>query len=209
VGGQARGRYAKRLPMRLSKTETGLPRRRSAGARCSGAFPGPWPGKLNSAERALSQPTANHDSVRRFIQQMPPAVSPRMFSWEIPEREPVAWSKSPNPARNHPLVAHILTTRGGSERAANDLRQAVRTGLGNGNYTLLFLWIKFWSYGGDARMTELGAFIRGSQELSNIDAIVLGFVVDELHEPWRKAIRTLHRRATGSSRPPPQRPQRR
>jgi len=127
----------------------------------------------------------------------------------IPEREPVAWSKSPNPARNHPLVAHILTTRGGSERAANDLRQAVRTGLGNGNYTLLFLWIKFWSYGGDARMTELGAFIRGSQELSNIDAIVLGFVVDELHEPWRKAIRTLHRRATGSSRPPPQRPQRR
>ncbi|AOT05807.1 hypothetical protein ASPU41_20450 (plasmid) [Arthrobacter sp. U41] len=49
--------------------------------------------------------------------------------------------------------------------------------------SLLFLWINFWSYGGGACVGELVAFFQGSQELSENDAVVLGLVVDEFHNP--------------------------
>lgn len=138
-------------------------------------------------ETAPGQPTGNNDHVRRFMHQMPSAVSPRMRSWESPEREPVAWRKSSSQARSQPLAVRVPKTAGGGleahARAVDDLRQAVRTGLGGGGYTPLFLWIKFWSYGGGACMAELGAFLQGPQALSDNDALVLGFVVDELQNP--------------------------
>jgi hypothetical protein len=83
-------------------------------------------------------------------------------------------------------------------RAADDLRQTVRTGLGGGDYTLLFLWIRFWLHGGGACVADLDAFLQGPQALSDNDAVVLGFVVDELQTPPRSAELThLHRRSTG------------
>jgi hypothetical protein len=144
---------------------------------------------LNSGpgENAPRQPAGNNNPLRRLVHQMPSAVSPRMSSWESPEREPVAWSKSPSRARSQPLSMRVLkTTRSGKEAnawAVDDLRQAVRTGLVGGDYTMLFLWIRFWSKGGGACMAELDAFLRGLQALSDKDSVVLGFAVDDLHSP--------------------------
>lgn len=49
--------------------------------------------------------------------------------------------------------------------------------------SLLFLWINFWSHGGGACIGEFVAFFQGSRELSENDAVVLGLVVDESHNP--------------------------
>ena len=66
--------------------------------------------------------------------------------------------------------------------AVNDLRQ-VRTGSSRGDYILLFLCIKFWSYGDCVGMAGLDAFLLGSQALSDKDLVVLVLVVDDLHGP--------------------------
>ena len=138
-------------------------------------------------EKAPAPPTGIHDPVRRFVHQMPSAVSPRMRSRESPEREPVVSSKPPGRARRQPPAVRIPKTTRGSKEAdawpADDLRQAVRTRSGGGEYTMLFLWIKFWSNGGGACMAELDAFFQGLEALSDNDSVVLGFVVDELRSP--------------------------
>lgn len=138
-------------------------------------------------EKEPGQPTANIDPVRRFVHRMSSEVLPRMRSWEGPQVERVSWSKTPRRARSQPPAGRIhQRVQGGTEAdawAVDDLRQAVSTGSGSRDYTLLFLWIKFWSNGGDARIAELGAFIQGLQALSDNDSAVLGIVVDELHSP--------------------------
>lgn len=136
---------------------------------------------MNSApgEKKPGQPTANIDPVRRFVHRMSSAVLPRMRSWEGLQVERVSWSKPPRRARSQPPAGRTEA----DAWAVDDLRQAVSTGWGSGEYTLLFLWIKFWSNGGDARIAELGAFIQGLQALSDNDSVVLGIVVDELHSP--------------------------
>ena len=138
-------------------------------------------------EKEPGQPTANIDPLRRFVHRMASAVPPRKRSWEGPQVERVAWNKPPRRARSQPPAGRIhKKVQGGTEANAwtvDDLRQAVRTGSGDGDYTLLFLWIKFWSNGGGACIAELGAFIQGLQALSDNDAVVLGIVVDELHCP--------------------------
>jgi hypothetical protein len=68
-------------------------------------------------------------------------------------------------------------------RAVDDLLRSVRSGISSGNFTLLFLWTKFWSTGGGACMAEMDAFIQGWQALSDTDALVLGAVVDQLRNP--------------------------
>ena len=60
------------------------------------------------------------------------------------------------------------------------LRRVVRSGLGDGDFTLLYIWTKFWSYGGRASTTAMEAFLHGRQTLSDNDALVLGSVLDEL-----------------------------
>lgn len=54
---------------------------------------------------------------------------------------------------------------------------------GSWGTSLLFLWINVWSHGGGACLGELVAFFQGSQKLSENDAVVLGLVVDEFHNP--------------------------
>lgn len=144
---------------------------------------------MNSApgEKEPGQPTANIVPLRRFVHRMSSAVSPRMRSWEGPQVERVAWNKPPRRARSQPPAGRIHKRgQGGTEVnewTVDDLRHAVRTGSGVGDYTLLFLWIKFWSNGGGACIAELGAFIQGLQALSDNDSVVLGIVVDELRSP--------------------------
>lgn len=99
----------------------------------------------------------------------------------------MAWSKSPGQARSQPLTVRILeTTQSGREATAwgaDGLRQAVRARSGGGDFSMLFLWIKFWSNGGGACIEELDAYFQGLQALSDHDSVVLGFIVDELHSP--------------------------
>ena len=136
-------------------------------------------------EKAPGQPVGNAEPVGQFVHHVHSAVSPRMRSWESPVREPFAWSRSPSRVRQ-PAARILKATRVNKEAdawAVDDLRQAVHTGLGGGNYTMLFLWIKFWSNGGAACMAELDAFSQGLKPLSDDDSVVLGFVVAELHGP--------------------------
>ena len=107
-----------------------------------------------------------------------------MRSWESPERDPALWGTWTSRARSQPQDLRILKTiRGGKEAnawAADYLRQAIRPDSGGSNYTMLFLWIKFWSNGGRASLAELNAFLQGLQEMSEADSLVLGIVVYEL-----------------------------
>jgi hypothetical protein len=63
----------------------------------------------------------------------------------------------------------------------NDLRQGVRSGLDDGDFALLYLWIRFRANGGYACRADMDAFVQGLQELSDNDALVLGAVIEELH----------------------------
>lgn len=65
----------------------------------------------------------------------------------------------------------------------DDLLRRVRNGLDDGDFTLLYLWIRFWAYGGCACRADLDAVLRGLQALSDHDALVLGSVIAELHDP--------------------------
>ncbi|WP_028275050.1 hypothetical protein [Arthrobacter sp. I3] len=135
-------------------------------------------------EKAAGQPKGIDDPVGRFVHQMHSSVSPRMRSWESPEREPALWGTWTSRARSQPPDLRILKTiRGGKEAnawAADYLRQAIRPDSGGSNYTMLFLWIKFWSNGGRASLAELNTFLQGLQEMSEADSLVLGIVVYEL-----------------------------
>ena len=138
-------------------------------------------------EKAARRPKGIDDPEGPFTHQMHPAVPPRMRSWESPEKEPALWGRSTSRARTQPPDLRILKTiRGGKEAnawAADYLRQAIRPDSGDGNYTMLFLWIKFWSNGGGASLAELNAFLQGLQEISEADSLVLGLVVHELQSP--------------------------
>jgi hypothetical protein len=138
-------------------------------------------------EKAAGRPKDIDDPEGPLIYQIHPAVSPRMRSWESPENEPESWGKLTSRARSQPPDLRVpKTIRGGKEAktwAVDDLRQAVPTGSGGGEYSLLFLWIRFWSQGGHACVAELDAFLHGLHALSDKDAFVLGLVVDELQRP--------------------------
>jgi len=64
----------------------------------------------------------------------------------------------------------------------DDLRRRLRSGLDEGDYTLLYVWVRFWAGGGCACRTNLDAFLHGMQALSDNDARVLDLVVDELQD---------------------------
>lgn len=64
--------------------------------------------------------------------------------------------------------------------SADELRQAVRSGLDDGDFTALYLWIRFWSNGGNACRLDMDAFVYGSQGLSDSDVLVLASLVHEL-----------------------------
>jgi hypothetical protein len=61
-----------------------------------------------------------------------------------------------------------------------DLRGAARSGVRNGNFTLLYLWVSFRSNGGHACLAEMTSFFQGLQDLPDDDALVLVSVVEEL-----------------------------
>lgn len=50
------------------------------------------------------------------------------------------------------------------------------------DFTLLYLWIKFWANGGSACRADVEAFVHCLQTLSDHDVLVLGPVVEELHD---------------------------
>jgi hypothetical protein len=64
-----------------------------------------------------------------------------------------------------------------------DLLRRVRSGLDEGDFTLLYLWVRFWAKGGGACSADLDAVLHGRQALSDHDTLVLGTVVAELHDP--------------------------
>ena len=72
--------------------------------------------------------------------------------------------------------------RGGRPPATeiNDLRQEVRSGLENGSFASLYLWIRFWADGGSASRAHMEAFVHGLQDLSDKDVRILGAVVEEM-----------------------------
>jgi hypothetical protein len=65
----------------------------------------------------------------------------------------------------------------------DDLLGRVRSGLDDGDFTLLYLWVRFWANGGGACRADLDAVLRGRQVLSGHDTLVLGTVVAELYDP--------------------------
>jgi hypothetical protein len=94
-----------------------------------------------------------------------------------------------NPA--HPPGSPLLavcsteTTRSSGEKSVDvdDLLRRVRSGLDDGDLTLLYLWIRFRANGGGACKADLGAVLRGRQSLSDHDTLVLGTVIAELYDP--------------------------
>lgn len=62
----------------------------------------------------------------------------------------------------------------------NGLRQAARSGLEHGEFTLWDIWIRFSSYGGDADALDVEAFIHSLHTLSESDVVVLGLALNEL-----------------------------
>lgn len=64
----------------------------------------------------------------------------------------------------------------------NDIRRTVQSRLEKGDFTLLYLWITFRATGGVACTTTLFAFVHGRQALSDNDTLVLGSVVQDLHD---------------------------
>ena len=64
----------------------------------------------------------------------------------------------------------------------NDIRRMVQNGLDGGDFTLLYLWIRFRANGGGACRTTLGAFVHKLQALSDNDTQVLGSVVQDLED---------------------------
>jgi hypothetical protein len=77
------------------------------------------------------------------------------------------------------------TTRGSGEKRVDvdDLLRRVRSGLDNGDFTLLYLWITFRANGGGACKADLDAVLHGRQALSDHDTLVLGTVIAEIHNP--------------------------
>lgn len=65
----------------------------------------------------------------------------------------------------------------------DDLLRRIRSGLDEGDFTLLYLWIRFRANGGTARRADLDAVFHGRQALSDHDTLVLGTVIAELHKP--------------------------
>lgn len=63
----------------------------------------------------------------------------------------------------------------------NDIRQRILGGLDAGDFTLGYLWIRFWAKGGRAGRVDLDAFVHGLRELSENDALVLDSLAEELH----------------------------
>lgn len=64
----------------------------------------------------------------------------------------------------------------------NDIRRTAQSRLEKGDFTLLYLWIRFRANGGVACRTTLEAFVHGLQPLSDNDALLLGSVVQEPKE---------------------------
>lgn len=71
---------------------------------------------------------------------------------------------------------------GGNSVDVNALRQRLRSGNDDGDFSPLYLWIRFWAKGGSACRTDMDAFVHGLQALSHNDALVLNSVVEELHD---------------------------
>lgn len=65
----------------------------------------------------------------------------------------------------------------------DDLLGRVRSGLDDGDFTLLYLWVKFRANGGGACSADLDDVLHGRQGPSDHDALALGTVVAELHHP--------------------------
>jgi hypothetical protein len=64
----------------------------------------------------------------------------------------------------------------------DDLRRTVRSGLDEGDFTLLYLWIRFRANGGYACRADLDAFVHGLRALLDNDALTLASVVEELND---------------------------
>ena len=62
----------------------------------------------------------------------------------------------------------------------DDMLRRVRSGLDESDFTLLFLWIRFWANGGGACIADLVAVLHGRKVLSEHDTLVLGTVMAEL-----------------------------
>ncbi|MEJ1180428.1 MULTISPECIES: hypothetical protein [unclassified Pseudarthrobacter] len=66
----------------------------------------------------------------------------------------------------------------------NDIRETVQSSLEEGDFTLLYLWIRFRASGGAACRTNFDAFVHDLQALSVNDTLVLGSVVQDLEVRW-------------------------
>ncbi|MCU1330960.1 MAG: hypothetical protein JWN34_6330 [Bryobacterales bacterium] len=77
------------------------------------------------------------------------------------------------PERHEPVGEKVLDV--------DDLLRRARNGLHDGDFTLLYLWIRFRANGGCACRADLDAALRGLQGLSDEDVLVLGSVIAELH----------------------------
>ena len=64
----------------------------------------------------------------------------------------------------------------------DDLRRMVRSGLDEGDFTLLYLWIRFRANGGCACRADLDAFVHGLRALLDNVALTLASVVEELND---------------------------
>lgn len=88
-------------------------------------------------------------------------------------------------AESTPLAVYITERQkavGETAVDVNDLRQRVRSGNDDGDFSLLYLWIRFWAKGGRACRTDMDAYIHGLQALSDNNALVLNSVIEELHD---------------------------
>jgi hypothetical protein len=75
------------------------------------------------------------------------------------------------------------TSKWGKVLVVDHLLRRVRSGLNDGDFTLLYLWIRFRANGGCARRADPDAVLRGLQALSDHDTLVLDLVIAELHNP--------------------------
>jgi hypothetical protein len=66
---------------------------------------------------------------------------------------------------------------------SDDLLRRVRNGLHHGNFTPLYLWIRYRAYGGCTHTADLDAVLGGLRALSDDDALVLDSVMAELQNP--------------------------
>jgi hypothetical protein len=77
-----------------------------------------------------------------------------------------------------------MTTKALGENAVDvdDIRRTVRSRLEEGDFTLLYLWIRFRANGGVADSATLDAFVHDLQALSDDDVLAFDSVVQDLKD---------------------------